>query len=309
MNLSKVSWLALVSLLACSSTWAADSQNAAAPVAAFRDCPECPEMVVIPAGSFDMGSPAGESGRRDIEGPVHRVTIATFALGRAKITRAQFAAYAAETGHDGGKDCVTFEAGSWDSRVGRDWLSPGFPQEDSHPVVCINWQDAKAYAAWLSKKTGKTYRLPSEAEWEYAARAGTTTARYWGDNADQACGYANVLDRTAKARLAGVNAEGHACTDAYAYTAPVMSFKPNGFGLYDMIGNAWEWLEDCGSGSDYRGVPQDGRPSFLGDCNYRGLRGGSWSSPPQDARSASRSRGVAMLRGNGDGFRLVRVLP
>ena len=276
---------------------------------AFRDCPDCPEMVPIPAGEFSMGSPPDEPGRSAIEGPVHRVTVAAFALARSKTTRGQFAAFVAETGHKTDNDCYTFENGEWNDRGNRDWRNPGFAQEDNHPAVCISWFDAKAYAQWLSGKTGKAYRLPTEAEWEYAARAGTTTSRYWGDDAAQACKFANVLDATTKSRVSDVKLDSHACDDGYAHTAPVMSFRPNNFGLYDMIGNAWEWVEDCDGTSSYERAPVDGRPSTLGSCHYRGLRSASWLSPPANARAASRNSGVALIHGSGVGFRLVRTLP
>ena len=131
----------------------------------FRDCPDCPEMVVIPAGSFDMGSPDSEDGQGDDEGPVRRVKVAVFALGKTEITRGQFAAFVKKTKYDAGDKCWTFENGKFRERDG-DWRKPGYLQDDKHPVACINWNDAKAYAIWLSRKTGKQYRLPSEAEWE-----------------------------------------------------------------------------------------------------------------------------------------------
>ncbi len=165
----------------------------------FKDCADCPEMVVIPAGSFEMGSPASEAGRDSDEGPQHRVTLAKpFALAKAEITRGQFAAFVADSGHQTGDKCWTFEGGKYEERSGRNWRNPGYSQQDSHPIACLNWGDAKAYANWLARKTGKPYRLPSEAEWEYAVRAGATTARYWGESPDQACSYANIADQTAK---------------------------------------------------------------------------------------------------------------
>jgi formylglycine-generating enzyme required for sulfatase activity len=221
----------------------------------FRDCADCPEMVVIPAGRFTMGSPASEAGRSDDEGPQHSVNVKSIAMGKTHITRGQFAAFVNATRYDAGNECHTFEGGKWEQRAGRNWRNPGYPQTDNHLVVCINWNDAKAYTQWLSQKTGKNYRLPSEAEWEYAARAGTTTARFWGDNPDQACGYANLADETAKAQIPGASSWSvHNCTDGYAYTAAAASFKPNAFGLYDMIGNAWQWTEDCWH-DNYNGAP------------------------------------------------------
>ena len=134
----------------------------------FSDCDGCPELVSIPAGTFMMGSPASEPDREDDEGPVRRVTVGAFALGRTEVTRAEYAAFVAATGHGSGGGCMG------------GWREPGFVQGGDHPVVCVSWEDAQAYVAWLSRETGESYRLPSESEWEYAARAGTTTARYWG---------------------------------------------------------------------------------------------------------------------------------
>lgn len=274
----------------------------------FKDCTDCPEMVVIPAGNFEMGSPSSEAGRVDAEGPLHRVNIAAFALAKTHVTRGQFAAFVDETGYEAGDSCYTFEGGEWKSRQGRNWRNPGYGQEDSHPAVCLSWKDAKAYVEWLTRKTGKQYRLPTEAEWEYAARAGTTTARYWGESPDQACGYANVMDTTGKARVPGVTWEVHNCSDGYAYTAPAASFKPNAFGLNDMIGNAWEWVEDCFN-YDYIGAPTDGSAWRAGRCTFRVLRGGSWNVQPAYARSAKRFTFKAAFRYFSSGVRPVRVLP
>lgn len=273
----------------------------------FRDCPDCPEMVVIPPGSFDMGSPRFEAGLNDTEGPVHRVNISAFALGKTEITRGQFATFVSETNYNAGDNCLTFEDGKWEERNGRNWRDPGYLQEDSHPAACLSWNDAKAYTEWLSRKTGKQYRLPTEAEWEYAARGNTGTARYWGDSTDQACGYANVGDAAMKAQVQGVAWDTHNCTDGYAYTAPVGSFKANAFGLNDMIGNVWEWVEDSFHNS-YEGAPTDARV-WQGDGTKRVLRGGSWIHEPLDAQAASRHWFEPSFRDFSFGFRLARMLP
>jgi formylglycine-generating enzyme required for sulfatase activity len=275
----------------------------------FRDCADCPEMVVVPAGSFTMGSPPSEAGRLDNEGPQHIVAVKSVAFGKTHITRGQFAAFVNATNYDAGNECFTFEGGKGEKRSGRHWRNPGYQQGDSHPVVCISWEDAKAYAKWLSSKTDRGYRLPTEAEWEYAARAGTTTARYWGDSADQACGYANVLDATAKSQVPAVTWEVHNCTDGYAYTAPAGSFRPNVFGLQDTIGNAWQWVEDCWH-DDYSGAPTDGTAWMKGgNCGLRVLRGGSWGIIPQYARFAVRDANTLSGRNHSNGFRLARTLP
>lgn len=273
----------------------------------FQDCSDCPEMVAIPAGSFEMGSPSYEAGRNENESPVHRVSIRSFAMGRNAITRGQFAAFINATSYDAGGRCWEIENGKFVERDGRNWRDPGFRQGDSHPAVCINWNDAQAYAAWLSRKTGKPYRLPTEAEWEYAARAGSNTARYWGESPDQACSHANAGDQTLRSQLAGVTWATHNCTDGIVHTSPVSSFKPNDFGLYDMQGNVWQWVED-GWHENYNGAPSDGTAWVSTDISHP-IRGGSWLSDPNSTRAAKRIRNVAAGRDSGNGFRLARTLP
>jgi formylglycine-generating enzyme required for sulfatase activity len=243
-----------------------------------RDCSQCPEMVRLRPGSFTMGSPSGEPGREYIEGPQHRVAIGyAFSLGRYEVTRAEFAEFVAATGH----------------RAAGDWRNPGFSQTDRDPVVNVSWNDAKAYVAWLSQMTGKSYRLPTESEWEYAARAGTETVRFWGNDDKDGCAYANAQFR---------------CPNPYANTAPVGRFKPNQFGLHDMLGNVWEWTEDCWADREgYAGSPTDGSASSSGDCARRVLRGGSWGSQPRNVRSASRNGGSAGGGFTHYGFRVART--
>ncbi len=278
-------------------------------VKVFRDCPDCPEMVEIPAGSFEMGSPASEAGRFDSEGPQHRVSVNSFAAGKFEVTRGQFAAFVNATGYNAGSECYTFEGGRSEKRSGRNWQNPGYAQTENHPVVCVSWDDAKAYIAWLSQKTNKSYRLLSEAEWEYAARAGSSTARYWGASPDTACAYANVMDAAGKSQVPGISWEVHNCNDGSAYTAAVGSYKPNAFGLYDMIGNVWEWTEDCWNRS-YAGAPSDGAAWTTGECSVgRVLRGGSWYFIPRYARLATRDWFVPSSRNINYGFRLARMLP
>jgi formylglycine-generating enzyme required for sulfatase activity len=273
----------------------------------FRDCKGCPEMRVIHAGSFDMGSPSSEAGHFNNEGPVHRVKIASFALGKTEITRGQFAAFVKETKHNAGGKCWTLDGGKFEERAG-DWRKPGYKQDDRHPVACINWNDARAYARWLSRKTGKKYRLPTEAEWEYAARGDSLTARYWGDNPDAACAYANAADRIAQTKIMGATSWSvHQCTDGFAYTSPAGSFTANAFGLNDMLGNLWEWTED-GYIDNYAGAPTDGS-AWQTNGAERVLRGGSWNNSPQDVRAAIRNMNDPGLRFSIFGFRLARSLP
>ena len=283
----------------------------------FRDCPECPEMVVVPGGSFRKGSPPGEQGRDHLEGPVHEVTIAVpFAVGRHEVTVDEFRRFVDETGHLAGSSCHTHEGVDWEGwpvelpdstwgyRLGRNWRKPGFDQSGRHPVVCVSWEDAQAYVAWLSRETGEEYRLLSESEWEYAARAGTTTARPWGEDESGQCRYANGADASAKERYLDWPAA--SCRDGHVKTAPAGSFAPNDWGIHDMLGNVWEWTEDCPNG--YLGALSDGGASESGDCSRRVLRGGSWYAEPGELRSANRDAFTTRDRAANLGFRVVRTL-
>jgi formylglycine-generating enzyme len=286
---------------------AAEPGKTSKSVATFRDCPGCPEMVIVPAGHFDMGSPPSETDRESNEGSLHRVTVAAFALGRTEITRGQFAAFVKATQYQAIDNCWTLEGGKFQERSGRYWRDLGFPQNDKHPAACISWNDANAYAKWLSRKTGKHYRLPSEAEWEYAARAKTVTARYWGNNPDEACKYANVADKTGQTSVGALSWSAHHCADGYAFTSPVGQFKANRFGLYDMLGNLWEWTEDSYHDS-YSGAPNDGSV-WQGDDAKRIIRGGSWNNGPTRVRAAKRGRDKPTTRFSDIGFRVARKLP
>ena len=292
--------------------------HAQAPGTAFRDCAECPEMVVVPSGSYIMGSPESETGRYENEGPQHPVTIPRpVAAGRFEVTRGQFAAFVADSGYQSqGGNCYYWNSneGKWvNDDLSKSWRNPGFTQtNDEHPVVCVSWNDAKAYAAWLTRKSGKDYRLLTEAEWEYAARAGSSTARPWGDSANQACAYANVRDQSFVRIVPAPpgmqwNPGYHECDDNAGYTTKVGSYRANAFGLYDMIGNVWEWTEDCWNKS-YAGAPADGSAWLAGDCSRRVGRGGGWFLNPRVARSANRNWVAAGNRNDDLGFRVARAL-
>ena len=274
----------------------------------FRDCPECPEMVVVPAGSYRMGSPSGEAGRSSEEGPVHEVTFhRPFALGVHEVTVAEFGRFVDETGHRTGSSCAVWEGDEWEDRAGLGWRDPGFGQGGGHPVVCASWNDARAYMKWLSLRTGEAYRLPSESEWEYAARAGTTTARYWGEGESGQCRHANGADASMKEHYSGWTWTVASCRDGHVHTAPVGSFDANGWGLHDMLGNVSELTGDCWNGG-YTGAPADGSAWEIGDCNHRVLRGGSWDYLPGMLRSAFRFRVNSGNRYFSVGFRVARTL-
>jgi formylglycine-generating enzyme required for sulfatase activity len=258
-----------------------EASDAVRPGSVFRDCPECPEMVVVPGGEFMMGSPWGEDGRRDNEGPQHKVTIAKpFAVGKYEVTFAEWDACLGAGGCRHKPD---------DSGWGR----------GRRPVINVSWDDiTKEYLPWLSRKTGKSYRLLSETEWEYAARAGTSTPFSMGPiiTTDQA-------NFDGMYTLAGGSTRG----ERRQKTIDVGSFKPNGFGLHDVHGNVWEWVEDCYN-DGYAGTPADGSAvAAVAGC-FRGLRGGSWSTGPQLLRSGYRFRLAPDIRYTFNGFRLARTL-
>ncbi len=239
-----------------------------------------------------MGSSKEETVRENmpmdqgaLERPQIRVTIAKpFAMGKTEVTVGQFAAFIKDTRRPM-KECRTFvkepKFVGWVTVLGSSWDKPIFPQASDHPVACVSWEDAEAYVSWLAEKTGKPYRLPSESEWEYAARGGTQTARYWGDGLDEACEYANVAD---------ANAYRHQfkCDDGYSHTAPANFGKPNQYGLYGMLGNIGEWVADCGLPDYATQTPKDGSAYVSGDCTDHVGRGGSWWNDTFYIRAARR---------------------
>lgn len=257
------------------------------------DAVDLPEMVVVPAGEFTMGSRDDEPHRGLDEGPLHRVRIGyAFAVSKYAVTVAEFARFVASSGYDAGNSCKTYEHGQWDeARAGRNWRNPGYAQSAADPVVCVDWNDANAYAAWATARTGRHYRLLSEAEYEYANRAGTVTAYWWGE------------------AIGGNHAVCDACETTFANTetAPVGSLPPNPFGLYDTTGNAWSWLADCWNPT-YEHAPSDGSANLTGDCSQHAERGGAWFYVPGHLRSAIRSKDPARLRNYHNGFRVAFTL-
>jgi formylglycine-generating enzyme required for sulfatase activity len=286
----------------CSAPLTAVQERGLKPKDSFRECENCPEMVVVPAGSFTMGSPETETGHFDDEGPQHAVTIAKpFAVGKLHVTVDQFAAFVAETGYKAHSQC-TNELGREELKGGS-WRNPGFLQEGSHPVVCMSWDDATAYVDWLTKKIRKPYRLSSESEWEYAARGQTSPGaypRFWfGDAEQDLCRYGNFSDQKAKETNAP-------CDDGYAKTSPAGHYQANAFGLYDMLGNALQWTADCWH-ANYAGAPADGS-AWTSPCvgSSHVVRGSSWGSIPRGARVAFRY-GEAKVKNN-EGLRVARTL-
>lgn len=281
------------------------------PGALFKECEACPGMVVIPPGEFRMGAPGGEAERP--EGPVRTVRIPrAFAVGRYEITHGQYAAFVGATGHAYSRGCNMWdaEARKVTNFPGHDWRNPGYgrPPRENEPAACVSWNDAQAYVAWLRRKTGQPYRLLTEAEWEYVARAGSDAAFPWGDDPEQACRHANVYDASAADPSKPWAAT--RCSDGHAGVAPVASFPPNAFGLYDVIGNVWEWVEDCYRAPYPEDAPTDGSPlQVAAECDRRAVRGGSWASNVMRNRPAFRGRDPATLVTWIFGFRVARDLP
>src|SRR5262245_47284598 len=308
--------LACCTLAALATVDAADPSHEAVPLTplqegalkpgdSFRECSDCPEMVVVPPGSFMMGSPAGEPGRLVAEGPQRLVSIARpFAVGKFEVTRGEFASFAMQNDHSIDDKCHTVEGKGWLERSGRSFRNPGFAQDDRHPVVCVSWEDASAFVAWLSKTTGKTYRLLTEAEWEYAARAGSSTRYHFGNSERELCTYGNVADETANPALKYDDWMIASCRDGHVNTAPVGSYRPNAFGLFDMHGNVWELVQDCPG--KYIDAPTDGSARQAGYCNSynRIRRGGSWLFH----LSSSAFRGMGGPVSSDVGFRVARTL-
>jgi formylglycine-generating enzyme required for sulfatase activity len=274
-----------------------------APGQVFRDCPTCPLMKVLAAGGFQQGTPAGADALA-FEMPQHKVTIArTFAAGVYDVTVGEYSQFVAATGV-GANSCATYD-GAWRVNPSVTWRNAIESQTPSHPVSCVSWQDAKDYAAWLSHTTHQTYRLPSASEWEYAARAGSAAQVPWTTPAE-ACSYANVADQTAARHYPGWKVL--PCADEFVQSAPVGSFKENAFGLYDMLGNVFQWTEDCWT-DNYQGAPIDGSAQSAGDCTQHELRGGSWFTQPDFVRTSYRNRFESNYRSTSIGFRLIREIP
>lgn len=277
------------------------------PGARFRECDACPQMVVLPSGAFRMGSPQDEPGRAADEGPAREVHIPRpFAISRHEISLREYSAFLRDTGYPVGGNCITDRRRpfDWQPDANTTLRDPGFAQGEDHPVVCVSWHDAKAYVDWLNARVSGAYRLPTEAEWEYAARAGAQTAYFWGPDVDAGCAYFNGPDETAREKYPQIPFA--KCSDGALNTAPVGSYRPNGFGLYDMTGNVNEWIDGCAT-ADYSALSVDGRDG-PGDCARRIVRGGSWGTIPRQQRSAERIRYSPETRDDSIGIRVVRSL-
>jgi sulfatase modifying factor 1 len=240
------------------------------------------KFVFVKGGCFAMGDSVGDGDPN--ERPVHQVCVSDFYLGAYEVTNAEYKKY--NPTHNSGSS----QGGNLDA--------------DTQPVVNVTWEDAVAYSTWLSHQSGQSYRLPTEAEWEYAARAGSEGSRFWGNSADEACKYANVADLTAQKQWHTWTA--FACDDGYAVAAPVGSFQANNYGIYDVLGNVWEWCLDVYNSEAYSKLPKD-NPMYGGMGEYRVMRGGGWSNGPLGVRSSHRVGLSPDFGHHSLGFRLVKT--
>ncbi|UFQ02123.1 dihydropyoverdine dehydrogenase [Pseudomonas fitomaticsae] len=285
--------LSALTLAACLLPTTAQAATPPAPGKVFKDCKDCPEMVVLPTGTFTMGTPEDEVGREPDEGPMHPVTFAKpLAISRFQVLKGEWFAYLKDTGYvmpDGdtrpGRAC---KAGIPDY-AGSD---PRKHYTDKHPAVCMDFAEANAYVAWLSKKTGKQYRLVSESLREYAARGGTTGP------------FPFPFDEGKEYSIAK-HANTYGAADGYNFTAPAGSFPPNAFGVYDMHDNVYEWTADCYN-ENYEGAPSDGSAWETGKCQFKRIRGNDWGEAPVFSRSGNRNALVPTERGDWIGFRVAR---
>jgi formylglycine-generating enzyme required for sulfatase activity len=276
----------------------------------FQDCDICSEMITLPEGNYAMGATRDELGDDKKykfiyinETPRHYAHVKSFSIGKFSITKKQFSVFARETGFIG-KGCRTVEGHQWIFEENANWENPGFKQTESDPVVCVSWNDTQKYIDWLNRKnpnkTEHQYRLPTEEEYEYAERAGTTTAAYWGNNSGDQCQHENTRDISAKILDPAIPTA--SCDDKYVETAPVGSFKLNPWGLADMLGNALQWVSDCPRIGYV--VSAQSPYSNTVPCEMKGLRGASWASIPIAVRSASRNAAKANVRNSTFGFRV-----
>jgi|GEM_PF-1151232 len=268
-----------------SASCVADSRQLPSGISVFRECADAPEMIALGGGRYRMGDLVGDG--KPYELPIHEVQIAPFAMGRFEVTQAEWQACV----KDGGCSAS---------------LSPGDAQHGRYPVAGITWAQARSYAAWLATRTGKPYRLPSESEWEYAARSGNEGRYYWGSFDPSPCNYANLMDTSGK-RANPERYWAEKCDDGFAAAAPAGSFPPNAWGLYDMLGNVWEWVEDCWH-ADYSNAPSDGSAWAADPCRKHVNRGGGWGNNANSLRLSSRDADPNDASSDGLGFRVARTL-
>lgn len=286
----------------------------------IRDCPSCPEMVVVPAGTAIVGASAADRFGSADEMPERKFDVRKpFAVSRYEVTRDQYEAFVRATNREVHGNCLTdrVQRGDWQLDAGTTFRDPGFSQAGDHPVACVSWEDAQAYVVWLNTQTRGGYRLLTEVEWEYVARAGATrNVLYpWGNEPDRACSFANGFDQTAMETYGSVvdtsaykTFDPLSCADGWLKTAPVGSLAPNAFGVYDIIGNVGEWVEDCHSAS-HDGLLEPGSAmQVVETCARRVAKGGSWGALAHNLRTAEHLPYSATHRDDSIGIRVAQTL-
>jgi formylglycine-generating enzyme required for sulfatase activity len=285
-----------------------------------RECRNCPDLVTIPAGTALLGASATDPFRKADELPERTFAIARpFAVSRSEITRAEFEAFVRATHREIQGKCLTDrrEPGNWQLDDATTFRDPGFAQSDDHPVACVSWDDANAYIAWLNTQTSGGYRMLTEVEWEYVARAGAgqNSIYPWGANAADGCAFANGFDRIALVHYANMDRSGYDafdpmdCSDARLNTAPVGSYAPNAFGVYDMIGNVSEWVDDCFTATHDALNSSGASPTIDGGaCARRIAKGGSWGTLAHNLRVADRFPYAPGHRDDSIGIRVAKTL-
>ncbi len=315
-------WKEMVALVAILGILAAFLYRVVLAREPWQPCDRCPQMLPIAGGEFVLGSPPSEEGRQIDEGPQRTISIrfpwwqgpGDLWASRTEVTVDHFRYFVEQTSYrtDAERNfktqgCFSADAGigrKWDWVKSASWRSPGWNQDSSEPVVCVSWRDAQEYVRWLSAHTGRRFRLLSEAEWEYVARAGAAGQNASSGTQRSICEVANIADRTEDPQKSAWK-ESADCRDGHWYPSPAGTFAPNAFGLHDTLGNVWEWVEDCYFEDGYSNLERDGRPiQFEGACSERAMRGGSWNSGPRTARLANRDKGTPEWRSILLGFRV-----
>jgi len=295
-------WVAGILFLCFSS--GALPQDVRINLAEYRDPVTGMEFVLVKGGCYEMGDTFGDAGLKH-EKPVHEVCVDDIYIGKHEVTVGEFRKFVSDTGYrteaEKGDGCTVYQGDKWKKEGDKNWRNPGFSQGDRHPVVCVSWNDTKVFTDWLKGKTGRNYRLPTEAEWEYAARSRGKNYKYSWGNGGPAGNLADLSHKRQFPNRPWPIWEGY--DDGYVFTAPVGAFPPNELDLYDMSGNVWEWVPDWYDENYYKNSPKN-NPQGAESGSLKVLHGGSWTGTPRDGRAARRVMYDPAGRYVGVGFRL-----
>ncbi|MBU6225374.1 MAG: formylglycine-generating enzyme family protein [Burkholderiales bacterium] len=280
------------------SSVSAQTNKLLQPMELDKDCNYCPDLVGVPAGLALLGSLPDEKDRESDEGPIQKVLMKAFAIGKYEVTKAQWRFFIEQSGYTTTQGCLTWVGDGYDKPPKVNWKETGFAQTDDHPVVCVSWLDVKAYTQWLSKISQKSYRLPTEMEWEYVAKADQGLVPFPWPSGESPCNRANLADQSLLRLYPNWRLVG--CNDGFEFTSSVGSFAANPWGIYDLQGNVMEWVSDC-----YSSTIQV-QPWKNSECIKRVIKGGGWDMTEKYLRNAYRGRAAAHISSTGIGFRVVR---